>query len=118
MATPTSRRAPAASKSNIDTVIRGKAEELLDLEIEHLKVAAHLFPKIADMEGQLKQLATESGHSFHEFYLGKGEVKGHGRKERLFRGNLPEVDPAVFNALPAAERKDLVKPLPVVPAGG
>jgi hypothetical protein len=38
-----------------------------------------------------------------------GEWDGHGRKERPFKGNLPEIDPAVFNALPAAERKDLVK---------
>jgi hypothetical protein len=91
------------------TVIRGKAEELLDLEIEHQRVAGHLFPKMKDLEGQLKGLATDAGHSFKEFFAGKGEVGGHGRKERQFKGNLPEVDPAVFNGLPAAERKDLLK---------
>lgn len=98
-----------APKSNIDTVLRGKAEELLDLEIEHQKLAGHLFPKMKDLEGQLKGLATDAGHSFKEFFLSKGEVSVSGRKAREFRGNLPEVDPAVFNALPVKERKDLVK---------
>jgi hypothetical protein len=56
MPTPASRRAP---NSNIETVIRGKAEELLDLKIEHQRAAGHLFPKMRDLEGQLKDLATD-----------------------------------------------------------
>jgi hypothetical protein len=52
------------------------------------------------LEGRLKQHATEAGHSFKEFFEAKREVSCHGRKEREFKGNEPEVDPAVFNALP------------------
>ena len=90
-------------------MIRGRAEELLDLEIEHQHLAGHLFPKMKDLEGQLKALATDAGHSFKEFFEGKGDVSGRGRKERESKGKIPEIDPAAFNALPKAEQKDLVK---------
>jgi hypothetical protein len=101
----------AATKpgSNIAAAIRATAEELLDLEIEHYQAAGHLFPKMKDLEGQLKGLATDAGHSFKEFFAGKGEVSGRGRKERVSKGKVPEVDPAAFGALPKAEQKELVK---------
>lgn len=108
MATVTSRREPDA-KHNIAGAIREKAEALLDLELEHYRVAGHLFPKMADLDGQIKELAADLGYSFNEFFEGKGRVKGHGRKDRVSKGKLPEFNPAAFNALTVKEKNELIK---------
>lgn len=97
--------AKAATKPNVKAQLRAKAEELLDIEVEH----RDLFARIDGIKSDLTTLATEAGESFREDFSGKGVVKVSGRKAKEFQGDLPEIDAAAFNALPATERKTLVK---------
>jgi hypothetical protein len=99
MPTATSRRAPPAAK-----VLKRRRE----LAEERLKIERKLGPdyaRIAELEAELKAMATEAGESFKEQF-GADYVSTSGAVAAEFKGNVPVVQTEIWLALKPAERKD------------
>ncbi len=96
-------------ETNLEAVIRAEAEVRMDIELEHLRIASDVMSRIEASDARLKDLATTAGHSFKETFLDKGTVSVSGRKERERGADEPVAQAVVINALPVAERRDLIK---------
>jgi hypothetical protein len=95
----------SAAKAKLAATLRARCEFRLDTEIK----IAHVLEQIDGIDAELKELATQLGYATKEVFLGKGEVSASPRKAKEFRGDLPEVEEAIWNAMPATKRKALVK---------
>lgn len=103
MATATSRRAkpsPAALKKRRDL-----AQRRLKLEID----LSPAYAKIAELDAELKTLATDQGESFKEDFGAAGYVSASGAVAAEFKGDVPTVQTEAWQKLKPAERTKLVK---------
>jgi hypothetical protein len=94
-----SRTATARKPVKVDR--RALAEELVGIH----KKNASAFARITGLKG----VAKDIGASFKEDFAGLGVVKVSCAKEKTFKGNVPEIVPEAFNALPRKEQDQLVK---------
>jgi hypothetical protein len=85
MATPTSRRAPAAP--NVLTERRELCEERIRLEHKLTDDQA----RVASIEARLKQIATELGDSFKETFPNGDYVSASGAVAAEFKGDVPVI---------------------------
>jgi hypothetical protein len=83
---------------------RELAEELVGIHVANRAT----FGRIDELKELLKAAATAAGASIREVIPGQGKVAASGRKESEFRGDLPELDPAAWNALSESRRDKLI----------
>lgn len=95
----------AAAKAKLAATLRARCEFRLDTEIRIADVLA----EIDGIDAELKELATQLGYATKEVFLGKGEVSASPRKAKEWKGDLPEIEEAIWNTMTLAERKALVK---------
>lgn len=98
MATATSRKAQPDKK--VLARRRTLCQERLAIE----QKLAPDYTRIAAIEAELKQLATEAGESFREQF-GADYVSASGAIAAEFKGNVPVVQTEAWNGLKPAERK-------------
>jgi hypothetical protein len=103
MATATSRK--AQPKPKILEQRRALADELLGINRE----LAGDYARMAQIEAELKQLATDAGASFKEDFGALGYVSASGAVAGEFKGAVPVIQTEPWLALKPAERKQLVK---------
>jgi hypothetical protein len=87
-----------------DSVRRGIARTLLSLRLRHAK----LFDEIDGLKASLILNAKKAGEGFREVFDKKGIITVAAPKDKEFKGEVPEVDPDAFGALPEAKRQKLI----------
>lgn len=92
----------AADRAN--AVRRSLAKKLVELRLRHRKV----FDDMDGLKASLIANAQKAGDGFRELFEGKGQISVACPKAKEFRGDLPEVDPVAFHALPDAKRQKLI----------
>ena len=102
MATATSRK--AAPDKKVLQKRRALCEERLAIE----RRLAPDYSRIAAIEAELKQFATEAGEPFRETF-GADYVSASGSVAAEFKGNVPVIQTEIWLGLKPAERKDLEK---------
>jgi hypothetical protein len=103
MATPTSRRAPAAP--NVLTERRELCQERVALE----RKLANDQARVASIEARLKQIATELGDGFKETFPNGDYVSASGAVAAEFKGDVPVIQTEAWQGLKPAEQKAHVK---------
>jgi hypothetical protein len=101
MATATSRRAPAPKLNER----RHIAEERLALE----RKLGPSYARIAELDTELKEFATEAGASFKENFGSKGYVSASGAVAAEFKGDVPVIQTEAWLKLSEGKRKELIK---------
>lgn len=79
------------------------AKQLLEIE---KKIAPDLL-KADGIKEKLRDVCAKKGASFTEEIDGLGSVEVKAGTEKKFKGNMPELQPEAFQALPAKQRKQL-----------
>jgi hypothetical protein len=103
MATATSRRKVPAAKA---------LEKRRELAHERLSIERKLGPayaRIAEIDAELKNIATDAAQSFKEDFGEDGYVSVAGAVAAEFKGNVPVIQTEIYLALQPAERKKLEK---------
>jgi hypothetical protein len=87
-----------------NTVRRKLARTLLEKRLRNAK----LFADIDGLKAALIANAAKGGNGFREVFE-KGQITVACPKAKECKGDLPEVDPAAFAALPASRREKLIE---------
>ena len=103
MATATSRK--AAPSAAVSKKRRALAEERLTIE----RSLTQPYARMAQIDAELKAIATEAGESFKEDFGALGYVSASGAVAAEFKGDVPVVQTENWLGLKAAERKALEK---------
>ena len=103
MATATSRRAAPDKKV---------LERRRKLALERLDIERRLEPdntRIAEIEAELKKIATDAGDSFREQFPDGSYVNVDPGHAAEFKGNVPQIQTEKWNTLAELERKRILK---------